>query len=247
MSFRNIFQRYIDDPETCQELLLYDDDNVLIIKDAFPKALRHYLIIPKSRDKTRIHPLRVFQDDPKFYTMVQKYVQKTKKLIVEDLLESCLLRFDKGDSLARQEFENRFVKAGVHSLPSLNNLHIHVITQDFYSPRLKNKKHYNSFTTEFFVKFESLKPVEIEWGSQYLRENDTSSTENSDDEESGPTVEPSFRNIDSDKLRDIISKQPMRCTYCASSFGNKFAQLKVHLQQEFVKHFAVRSLSDSET
>jgi len=84
----------------------------LIIKDGFPKALRHYLVIPKSPDKTHIHPLLVFQNDPQFYEMIEQYVTKTKKLIMDDLFAAGLLKFDKTDTLATHEFMNRFIKAG---------------------------------------------------------------------------------------------------------------------------------------
>lgn len=35
-------------------------------------------------------------------------------------------------------------------VPSMRQLHLHVISQDFESDHLKNKKHWNSFTTSFF-------------------------------------------------------------------------------------------------
>ena len=38
-------------------------------------------------------------------------------------------------------------RIGVHATPSLSQLHVHVITQDFNSPCLKKKLHWNSFTT----------------------------------------------------------------------------------------------------
>ena len=34
--------------------------------------------------------------------------------------------------------------------PSMRQLHLHVISQDFNSKHLRNKKHWNSFTTAFF-------------------------------------------------------------------------------------------------
>ena len=40
---------------------------------------------------------------------------------------------------------------GYHAVPSMGLLHLHAISQDFDSPSLKNKKHWNSFTTEYFV------------------------------------------------------------------------------------------------
>jgi hypothetical protein len=36
-------------------------------------------------------------------------------------------------------------------VPSIPQLHLHVISQDFDSPSLKNKKHWNSFTTAYFI------------------------------------------------------------------------------------------------
>lgn len=44
----------------------------------------------------------------------------------------------------------KFVK-GFHALPSLPPLHMHVMSLDLLGPCLKNKKHYNSFTTNFFL------------------------------------------------------------------------------------------------
>lgn len=34
---------------------------------------------------------------------------------------------------------------------STSHVHLHVISQDFDSPCLKNKKHWNSFNTEYFI------------------------------------------------------------------------------------------------
>lgn len=37
---------------------------------------------------------------------------------------------------------------------STSHVHLHVISQDFDSPCLKNKKHWNSFNTEYFLESE---------------------------------------------------------------------------------------------
>lgn len=42
-------------------------------------------------------------------------------------------------------------KIGYHAEPSMQQLHLHVISTDFNSPSLKTKKHWNSFNTKFFV------------------------------------------------------------------------------------------------
>ena len=44
--------------------------------------------------------------------------------------------------------------AGVHAGPSMNHLHIHVLSVDRESPCLKHRKHYNSFATPFFIPIE---------------------------------------------------------------------------------------------
>jgi aprataxin len=43
------------------------------------------------------------------------------------------------------------LRAGFHAVPSMRQLHLHLISQDFDSACLKNKKHFNSFATDFFV------------------------------------------------------------------------------------------------
>nr|CAB3496224.1 unnamed protein product [Digitaria exilis] len=42
-------------------------------------------------------------------------------------------------------------RLGYHSVPSMRQLHLHIISQDFNSTSLKNKKHWNSFSTPFFL------------------------------------------------------------------------------------------------
>lgn len=41
---------------------------------------------------------------------------------------------------------------GYHMSPSMQRLHLHVVSKDFNSDYLKTKKHWNSFNTEFFYK-----------------------------------------------------------------------------------------------
>lgn len=43
-----------------------------------------------------------------------------------------------------------FLVSHVWQAPSMRQLHLHVISQDFNSNHLKNKKHWNSFNSAFF-------------------------------------------------------------------------------------------------
>lgn len=59
------------------------------------------------------------------------------------------------------ELNNRQIdefKIGFHAEPSMQQLHLHVISTDFDSTFLKTKKHWNSFNTIFFITHES-KPL----------------------------------------------------------------------------------------
>lgn len=221
MSYADIFQTYISDPDNCKDLTLYDDEQVLIIKDAFPKSLRHFLIIPKSSTVTHVHPLSAF-NDIKFYDIMSDYVQLTKQLIIDDLLKYQLLPQDQP---IINEFKQTFIQCGVHSIPSLNNLHIHVMTTDFNSPRLKHKQHYNSFTTKFFVHFDKLKP-DLDHYTEYSSDTEYSTDSDSCKFERDTTV-----------LLNLKKKSPLKCSYCGQSFGNKFAELKRHLSWEFHQKF----------
>lgn len=51
------------------------------------------------------------------------------------------------------------IKAGVHTHPSMNHMHIHVMSREMHSPCLKHKKHYLSFNSSFFVDVEEF-PLE---------------------------------------------------------------------------------------
>lgn len=43
------------------------------------------------------------------------------------------------------------VISGIHANPSMNHLHIHVLSRDMFSEPMKKTNHYLSFTTDFFV------------------------------------------------------------------------------------------------
>jgi aprataxin len=60
------------------------------------------------------------------------------------------------------------IRVGIHAAPSMNHLHIHVISCDMHSVAMKHAKHYNSFQTEFFVE---LKDFPIPRSAQIIRQS----------------------------------------------------------------------------
>ncbi|XP_046325686.1 aprataxin-like isoform X1 [Haliotis rufescens] len=112
----------MDDPE----LRVDADDKVVIIKDKYPKALHHFLILPKEK----IANLKKLKSE---HILLLKHIHK------------------KGIEIAEKADKNLQFRFGYHAVPSMSHLHMHVISQDFNSPFLKTKKHWNSFTTEYFI------------------------------------------------------------------------------------------------
>lgn len=161
------------------------------------------------------------------------YVDKAKSMIVESLVHDGYLPDNQKE---KASFRNTFIRAGVHSIPSMANLHVHVITQDFCLSRMKNKKHYNSFTTPFFVDFDSLEPKSEEDGA----ESETDESENdpfwSDDDNHTPPEAMHFERRQ-DVLQKMIRDTPLTCTFCGAQFGMRFAQLKAHLGAEYDAKF----------
>ncbi|RMZ76834.1 hypothetical protein DV738_g4750, partial [Chaetothyriales sp. CBS 135597] len=43
------------------------------------------------------------------------------------------------------------LKVGIHAHPSMNQLHIHIISPDMSRDTMRHRKHYNSFNTDFFI------------------------------------------------------------------------------------------------
>ncbi|TNN62308.1 Aprataxin [Liparis tanakae] len=107
---------------------VYKDDKVVVIKDKYPKARYHWLVLPWQI----ISSLKALSEE---HCDLVKHMQQVADQMVRQCPDAGLLRF----------------RTGYHAIPSMSHVHLHVISQDFDSPCLKNKKHWNSFTTDYFM------------------------------------------------------------------------------------------------
>ncbi|CCD24919.1 DNA 5'-adenosine monophosphate hydrolase NDAI_0E01030 [Naumovozyma dairenensis CBS 421] len=163
--WKSALQIYVKNPQKVpSEELVYYDEKVTIINDKFPKSTCHLLILPRDGKLTLQHPTIALTDRIKdsleeYVRMAQEYIFKTftsKYKLVKPIPNV----FDKIEDFNDMEiFIDKFITVGVHSVPSMANLHIHVITKDFHSEKLKYKNHYLSFNSEFYRKWDSL-PLE---------------------------------------------------------------------------------------
>uniref|UniRef100_A0A673I2K8 Aprataxin n=1 Tax=Sinocyclocheilus rhinocerous TaxID=307959 RepID=A0A673I2K8_9TELE len=110
------------------KMQVYKDDRVVVIKDKYPKARYHWLVLPWDS----ISSLKALRSE---HVELLKHMQRVGDQMLQQCPDAHKLRF----------------RLGYHAIPSMSHVHLHVISQDFDSPCLKNKKHWNSFTTDYFV------------------------------------------------------------------------------------------------
>nr|XP_039257131.1 aprataxin-like isoform X1 [Styela clava] len=122
----------MDDPS----LRVSKDDKVVVIKDKYPKAKYHWLVMPIENIISCAH-LR------SEHLPLLKHMVKVGEQTIEDNISE--------NDKPKTEF-----RYGYHAVHSMSHLHMHVISQDFDSDALKTKKHWNSFTTEYFVDAEDI-------------------------------------------------------------------------------------------
>lgn len=139
-------------------------DAFVTIHDLYPKSSIHLLLLPRDPNKNRLHPF-IALSDPVFRAQVLAEVSKLKILVAKELkrrfgAESAAEK-KREEALEKEESEvpegrdwSEDVIAGIHTHPSMNHLHIHILSRDFYSDRMRHRKHYNSFHTPFFIDVE---------------------------------------------------------------------------------------------
>ncbi|KAL1639201.1 aprataxin-like protein [Diplodia intermedia] len=157
---------YIDHPEQFAKDRVIDyNDEFVIINDLFPKSVIHCLILPRDKAKTLVHPFEAFED-ARFLEACKTEAERVKKMVGSELRRR-YGQFSKQERARIEAMESEDppdeeklppgrdwtadLLVGIHSGPSMANLHVHVLSPDRHSPSLKHRKHYNSFSTPFLV------------------------------------------------------------------------------------------------
>ncbi|KAG5184213.1 hypothetical protein JKP88DRAFT_181425, partial [Tribonema minus] len=60
-------------------------------------------------------------------------------------------------------------RVGYHAVPSLEPLHLHVISQDLDGHSMKTPKHWNTFATPFFLETEVCEPLPLAQNAKTLQ------------------------------------------------------------------------------
>lgn len=164
---RDALGEYIEHPESFPpSVVIYHNADFVAIHDKYPKSSLHLLLLPRDPARFFLHPFEAFEDE-EFLVKVRAEVSKLHALAANELRrrhgkvsEQERARQEAMDRIDPEEGEDALppgrdwakeIMCGVHAHPSMNHLHIHVISVDRHSPAMKHRKHYNSFATPFFV------------------------------------------------------------------------------------------------
>lgn len=156
---------YLGKPESFPgSRVIYHTPDFVVIHDMFPKATVHTLLLPRSSSHNLLHPFDAF-DDREFLEKVRSEAAKLKILAAKELQRQ-LGSYSKIEA-AREAILNGDIEAegnlppgrdwikeilcGIHAVPSMSHLHVHVLSRDMHSDCVTHRKHYNSFQTPFLV------------------------------------------------------------------------------------------------
>ena len=190
-----------------------------MINDLYPKASLHLLILPRDETKVLVHPFDAFEDAI-FLEECKAEVEKVKGLAAkelkrrfgkesrtEQLREKAMTADEDGGEHPPQDWPpgrayTTDLISGIHAGPSMNHLHIHILSKDRHSECMRHRKHYNSFSTDFFVPLDAF-----------------------------PLAEDDPRRRNSGRAGYL--NDGFKCWRCGREFGNRFQDLKKHLEVEF--------------
>lgn len=123
-------------------LQVYKDEKFVIIRDKYPKSKCHLLLIPLAPNETT---KLVKVEDVIRLPHAINFLKEIKDLIATKLLP-----------LLPSTINKSHLMYGFHAIQSMNPLHMHIMTRDFQSECFKNKKHWNSFNTRYFIPLDEL-------------------------------------------------------------------------------------------
>ncbi|KIL69692.1 hypothetical protein M378DRAFT_68635 [Amanita muscaria Koide BX008] len=194
------------DPLTIPNSVLYNHSQTsLVVFDAYPKSIFHFLILP------RVHEPFTVTDLTDLRSLLRKDIDLAKELIHGLKIAADSLKHDIEEEMVKRYGFKWEIWMGFHGAPSMAHLHLHVLSADLCSEKMKHKKHYNSFHPKhgFFLHIETV----LAWL------------------DATPTYRASMININQATYGKIL-KEPLSCFHCSKQLKD-MPTLKGHLQDEW--------------
>ncbi|TRM58624.1 HIT-like domain-containing protein [Schizophyllum amplum] len=188
-------------------ILFSHSDHNLVIYDAFPKSIFHFLILPRVKaphTAAELSSLRVLLkgDRQRAKDVVDRLrldAEELKKEIEAEMLKRYGCKWD--------------IWCGFHAVQSMEHMHLHVLSADLVSEKMKHKKHYNSFHPKrgFFLHLNDV----LDWF------------------EAEPSFYSNVTKLSPSKYEPLL-KEPLACFDCDAEMKN-MPTLKSHLKEEWDK------------
>ena len=149
--WRDALKDIADHLELHDPIVIYVKKHFVLVEDQKPRASVHLLLLPRKMSKYELHPLTVYLD-PTFRAKIQSEIQIAMKVAAKRLKELYEMT-----ASADRDWEAE-IRAGFHVAPSMNHLHIHVISTDFCNTTAKawTGREYLAMGTEFFTSLDEL-------------------------------------------------------------------------------------------
>ena len=212
--------------------VVFWDEQFVAIRDLYPKSSVHCLLLARDPTLRRQHPFDAFgcatPASAALLDAARSAALRLRRLVAKELQrrfgpfsrldaarEAALdgnggagVNNSDADGQQQQQLPpgrdwESEVLVGVHAHPSMNDLHVHVLSREMHSECLRHRRHYNSFHTPFLVPLDDLPLADA------------------DDPRRHPGRE------------GYLTRRDLRCWRCGANFGNRFARLKEHLELEF--------------
>ena len=211
---REGLEAYIAAPESFpQSKVIYHNEDWVLIRDLYPKASVHLLLLPRNLEISNTLPYDAFESHPELLANAKEEAEKAAKIAASELRRQyssvsasekrrveAMEADDPPTELPEGRDWKKDIKIGIHMRPSMSNLHIHIISRDMHSASMKHRKHYNSFNTPFFVPLADF---------------------------------PLKAGHDASLHGERYMEMDMKCWRCGKNFGNQFKKLKDHLESEW--------------
>ncbi|KAF9457176.1 HIT-like domain-containing protein [Collybia nuda] len=207
MSHLNILRTYaLSDPAKIPSAVLFSNKSTsLTIYDAFPKSIFHFLVLPRMAKEDTTSDLTslktVLMGDKAYAKKIISALAGDAKILGDEI---------EGEMLKRYGFKWD-IWTGFHAVPSMKHLHLHVLSTDLCSGRMKLKKHYNSFHPKlgFFLDIDAV----LTWF------------------DAEPSYFEGVSKLEA-KAYEAILKEDLVCWSCNTTMKN-MPTLKAHLQGEW--------------
>ncbi|KAI4195356.1 MAG: hypothetical protein LQ350_007253 [Teloschistes chrysophthalmus] len=211
---------YIHAPESFpgSRVISYDE-NFVVTNDLYPKSSIHLLLLPRQPEKQLLHPYEALQEDTEFLSTIQEEVRKLKLLVAKEL-QRRFSKFSSKDRKREEAIENA-LEAGKEldeaTLPPGRDWSKEVIAGIHSHPSMSHL-HIHILSVDRHNKCMRHRKHYNSFNTPFLVGVDEF-----------PLKKEDMRR----RFKEKFLQEDLVCWRCGKNFGNKFARLKVHLEEEF--------------